>query len=195
MFVTCSGVWDKDKQIWNDGDVTDVAMCCNKQCMNQMDICYNYCNEHKDANQTYNTPMLLYRCMKTCEKQTNICLDTCSLSSKHVSKKNNYIDCANMKGCSGLGITNVECLLKNKQDIFDCCTSSCIPSEYLDCQKNCKYLESVYLNPLQTLEMPTNTKKKFKNHTILFGFIGFIIFNVIIILIFYFFFLRQELIS
>ena len=100
-----------------------------------------------------------------------------------------------MKGCSGLGITNVECLLKNKQDIFDCCTSSCIPSEYLDCQKNCKYLESVYLNPLQTLEMPTNTKKKFKNHTILFGFIGFIIFNVIIILIFYFFFLRQALIS
>ncbi len=175
MFVTCSGVWDKDKQIWNDGDVTDVAKCCTKQCMNQMNRCYNYCNEH---DKTYNTPMLLYRCMKTCEDQRNICLDTCSLSSKHVGKKNNYIDCANMKGCSGLGIPNVECLLKKKKDIFDCCTSTCIPSEYLDCEKNCKYLESIYLNPLHTFKIP---KIKLKNHTILFSYIGVLIFSVIII--------------
>lgn len=189
MFTTCAGVWDKDTQIWNDVDVTDVAKCCTKECMNQVATCYDYCNEHKGAYQTYNTPMLLYRCMKTCEDQRNICLDTCSLSSKHVGRNNNYIDCANMKGCTGLGIPNVECLLKNKQDIFNCCTMSCIPSEYLDCEKNCKYLESVYLNPLQELEFPvdsraiisTYTKNEFKQSYILFGFIGILIFSVIII--------------
>jgi hypothetical protein len=53
----------------------------------------------------------------------------------------------------------VKCLLDNKEEIFNCCIKSCIPSVDLDCDKNCKYLETLYLNPVPTLEPPKDKKK------------------------------------
>ena len=126
--------------------------------------------------------------MKTCEDQKKICLDTCSLISKYNNKNNNdYINCANIKGCVEKDMSaKVQCLLDNKEEIFNCCSKSCIPSVELDCEKNCKYLESVYLNPIRTLELPkdkhiSDNKKEYKH----FVYIFLILLIVSIIVIFF----------
>jgi hypothetical protein len=154
MFITCAEKWNEKKQKFEKADLTDAAICCNKKCEEPVNFCYNYCKNHQKE---YNTPTLLYRCMKTCEDQKKICLDTCSL----ISNKNNndYINCANIQKCVDTDMSgNVKCLLDNKEAIFNCCSKSCIPSVDLDCDKNCKYLESLYLNPVQTLEPPPKEK-------------------------------------
>lgn len=185
MFITCSEKWNEKEQKFEETDFTDAAICCNKQCEEPVNFCYNYCRNHQKE---YNTPTLLYRCMKTCEDQKKICLDTCSLISKYNNKNNNdYINCANIKGCVEKDMSaKVQCLLDNKEEIFNCCSKSCIPSVDLDCEKNCKYLESVYLNPIRTLELPkdkhiSDNKKEYKH----FVYIFLILLIVSIIVIFF----------
>jgi hypothetical protein len=152
MFLTCFGEWNEDSQTWTDFDVTDMAKCCTNECLNPVNFCYDYCEkDRKDAS-----PILKYRCKQMCEDQRNICLDTCSLISKHVSKEeNNDIKCAIDNNCGSHGLQpKVDCILKNKQKIFDCCTKTTIPSPEIDAEKHCKYLESVYLNPPPVLVQP-----------------------------------------
>ena len=184
MFITCAEKWNEKEQKFEETDLTDAAICCNKQCEEPVNFCYNYCRNHPGE---YNTPTLLYRCMKTCEDQKKICLDTCSLSSKYNNKNNNdYINCANIKGCVYTDMSaDVECLLDNKQEIFNCCSKSCIPSVDLDCDKNCKYLESLYLNPIPTLEPPKDNmqkniyKKEYKHFVYIF--LGLFILSCILV--------------
>jgi hypothetical protein len=186
MFITCAEKWNEKEQKFEETDLTDAAICCNKQCEEPVNFCYNYCRNNPGE---YNTPTLLYRCMKTCEDQKKICLDTCSLSSKYNNKNNNdYINCANIKGCVYTDMSaNVECLLDNKQDIFNCCSKSCIPSVDLDCDKNCKYLESFYLNPVSTLEPPKDNMQKnsYKKEYKHFVYIFLVLFIVSFILVFF----------
>ena len=184
MFITCAEKWNEKEQKFEETDLTDAAICCNKQCEEPVNFCYNYCRNHPGE---YNTPTLLYRCMKTCEDQKKICLDTCSLSSKYNNKNNNdYINCANIKGCVYTDMSaDVECLLDNKEEIFNCCSKSCIPSVDLDCDKNCKYLESLYLNPVSTLEPPKDNmqkniyKKEYKHFVYIF--LGLFILSCILV--------------
>ena len=152
MFLTCFGEWNEDSQTWTDFDVTDMAKCCTNECLNPVNFCYDYC----EKNRKDSSPILKYRCKQMCEDQRNICLDTCSLISKHVSKEeNNYIKCAIDNNCgSHVLVPKVDCILKNKQKIFDCCTKTTIPSSEIDVEKHCKYLESVYLNPPPVLVQP-----------------------------------------
>ena len=151
MFLTCSREWDEDSQKWNEKDVTDMAKCCANECLEPVKFCYNYCDKHRD----YNSPVLKYRCQQMCEDQRNMCLDTCSLISPYVSKDNNYIKCAIDNECVSQGLQpNVNCLLKNKEKIFECCTKTTIPSSEIDIIKHCNYLESVYLNPQTSLVPP-----------------------------------------
>ena len=57
--------------------------------------------------------------------------------------------------CGSYGLEpKVDCILKNKQKIFDCCTKTTIPSPEINGEKHCKYLESVYLNPHPPLVPP-----------------------------------------
>lgn len=158
MFISCAEKWNEKEQKFEETDFTDAAICCNKKCEEPVNFCYNYCRNHHEE---YNTPTLLYRCMKTCENHKKICLDTCSLISKYNNKNNNdYINCANIQKCVETDMSGkVKCLLDNKEEIFNCCIKSCIPSVDLDCDKNCKYLETLYLNPVPTLEPPKDKKK------------------------------------
>ena len=128
--------------------------------------------------------------MKTCEDQKKICLDTCSLSSKYNNKNNNsYINCADIQKCVQTDMSaNIQCLLDNKENIFNCCVKSCTPSVDLDCKKNCKYLESVYLNPVSTLEPPKHSihkiisvdKKEYKHFVYIFLVVLVIVFILIL---------------
>ena len=150
MFVTCSGEWDEDTQSWNPSDVTDMAKCCTKQCLDPVNFCYSFCEDRRNAKST--SPILNYRCKQMCEDQRTMCLDTCSLISKYVSKDNNYIKCANSSGCEFKDdVLDVECLLNNKEDIFKCCRKNTPTNSDVDGDKNCEYLQSVYLNPYPVL--------------------------------------------
>lgn len=153
VFLICSKQWDEKSQQWNESDVTDMAKCCTNECLEPVKFCYNYCDTERN---NYSSPMLKYRCQQMCEDQRNICLDTCSLISKHVSKEdNNYIKCAIDHKCASKGTQpDVNCLLKQKQNILECCNKTSIASPELDIIKHCNYLETVYLNPPPVLVSP-----------------------------------------
>lgn len=152
MFLICSKQLDEKSQKWTESDVTDMAKCCTNECSEPVKFCYNYC----EKNRKDSSPILKYRCYQMCEDQRNMCLDTCSLISKHVSKEDNsYIKCAIDNKCASKGLQpDVNCLLKQKQNIFECCTKKSITSPEIDIIKNCKYLESMYLNAVPALVPP-----------------------------------------
>lgn len=152
MFLICSKKWDEKSQKWTESDVTDMAKCCTNECLEPVNFCYSYC----EKNYKDNLSVLKYRCKQMCEDQRAMCLDTCSLISPYVSKEDNsYIKCAIDNKCVSIGLEpDINCLLKQKDNIFECCTKKSIPSSEVDNIKHCKYLESMYLNPVPTLVHP-----------------------------------------
>lgn len=174
MFLTCTGEWDDNTMEWNSSDVTDAYICCTEKCKGPVDFCYNYCKTSRSSA----SDMSKYRCSQMCEDQRKMCLDTCSLISKHVGKNNEYIECANKLECA---THDVNCLSKNKKEIVDCCLKSCTTSKEIDCDKNCNYLHSFYMNQPPSLIRPG--KKSRKNS---FNFIVLLVFIIIFSLIFLF---------
>ena len=161
MFVTCAGEWDEDTMSWKQSDVTDAAICCNNQCMGPVNFCYDYCKSNRNSA----SEMTKYRCSQMCEDQRKLCVDTCSLISKHVGKNNEYVICAIQNGCLNPEVSHqVDCLLEHKDVILECCRNSCTSSNEVDCDKNCKYLESVYTNPPLSLIPPDKNTRLAELH-------------------------------
>jgi hypothetical protein len=151
MFVTCAGEWNEDTMKWDPADATEAVSCCIDQCMGPVNFCYDYCKSNRKSE----SEMSKYRCSQMCEDQRKICIDTCSLISKHVGKDNAYVHCATKNGCSNPEVSHdVDCLLEHNDTILQCCRKSCTTSNEVDCDKNCDYLHSVYTNPPTSLIPP-----------------------------------------
>lgn len=152
MFVTCQSEFDQKTNSWNESEMTDMHKCCIEHCLKPVKFCYNYCKDHQGPKDKYNTPMLKYRCLQTCEDQRNMCVDTCSLiNTRFFGEDNQYIKCSNESGCEDI---NTDCIFNKKDDIFKCCRQTCVTSKDIDCEKYCKYLETFYLNPPPSLIEP-----------------------------------------
>jgi hypothetical protein len=193
MFSTCSGVWDEKTKTYDKADVTDVSKCCIKQCIEPVNFCYNYCKDNAGLEKIFNSPEKLDRCFKTCSKQRFICLGTCSLNSHDVD---NYLKCSQELGCKG-GAGNYpskDCIAKNRESIYQCCRKSCIPKHDLNCERNCKFFESIMLQTDDMAGIPllqeesrssiTNTFKTYPDKTLVYILTG-IFFSLIIILIWF----------
>lgn len=188
MFATCSKVWNKTTQKYDASDSTDVFKCCSKQCIKPVKWCYDYCNKNIILDGDFS---ILGRCMETCDHEKNLCLDTCKLSSPYVGMGNNYYECSKKYDCIGIGnLPDKNCVKKYKDDIFECCRRTCIPTQDLDCQKHCEYIQSISLNPsidgipdkrpaLSTLK---SRIKKYPNNTWIY-ILGGLVFGIIVIII------------
>jgi len=171
MFVTCAGVLDKNTMKWNSNDITDQAKCCHDQCNGPVQFCYDYC----DKNILSGDVMMKHKCSEMCEHQRKICLETCSLIGDDVGENNKYRECAVKKGCELIDKTlDLKCLEKNKAETIDCCIKSCKPSSDIDCDKNCNYLHSFYMN------QPPQLKKPEKQFSLQTNF-WYLIYKIIII--------------
>jgi hypothetical protein len=161
MFITCQNEWDEKTQTLHELDLTEMHHCCVEHCLKPVNFCYNYCKDHQGQKDKYNTPMLQYRCLQTCEDQRNMCLDTCSLiNTQYFGADNHYIKCSNESGCDS---NDVDCIINNKSSILNCCKEMCPPKD-VDCEKNCKYLETFYLNPPPSL-IETKNDDNYWNNT------------------------------
>ena len=162
MFITCQNEWDEKTQTLHELDLTEMHQCCVEHCLKPVNFCYNYCKDHQGPKDQYNTPMLQYRCLQTCEDQRNMCLDTCSLiNTKYFGSDNNYIRCCKESGCES---NDVDCIINNKSSIFNCCKEMC-SSKDVDCEKNCKYLENLYLNPPPSLIQSEENNDNYWNNS------------------------------
>lgn len=143
MLTTCSLIWNKDKQDFEYADSTQMAQCCVKSCVKPVEFCHKNCSKYKKREN-------IERCLLTCNKQRQLCMDNCIISVPYVGKGNNYIECTKEKGCMGINeFPDIDCVKKNRSDIFKCCRENCIPRKNLDCQKHCEFLEKVTIDPSQ----------------------------------------------
>ena len=60
----------------------------------------------------------------------------------------------------------IDCIINNKSSILNCCKEMC-PSKDVDCEKNCKYLETFYLNPPPSLIESKNDDNYWNNTRII----------------------------
>lgn len=141
LFSTCSSYWDEKQKKFIVNDYTDLAKCCVSRCVKPVEFCHEYCiKNYNDKN--------LENCLETCNDQRTMCIDTCKFTSKYVDTDNQYIECANNAGCEGIrGRPDINCLKKHREKIYDCCVRNCFPNSRLNCQKHCKFLEEVSINP------------------------------------------------
>lgn len=198
MFATCSGIWDDRLQQYRNATSTEIADCCSQQCIKPVKFCRKYCMDN--LVQEFDNKVLLDKCLKTCEDVRNICLGTCSLSSPHVGMNNNYFQCAYEFGCRGVGnYPDRECVIKNKDEIFNCCRKTCLPTKDIDCQQHCEYIQSAIIDPEKTTGVPLSQKtlnnlsnnfKMYPDDTWLYILVGI---SVSIILIFLWFFVTKRM--
>jgi hypothetical protein len=138
MFTTCSLIWDEKQEKYRSATSTEVADCCVKNCVSNVEKCEKYTKTHLSKL----GPDILYRGLTTCHDLRGICLDTCKQSSDLVNTNNPYVKCAHKNGCPGV-FQDPKCIIKHKKKIFECCRKTCIPTKDLDCQQYCNFMESV----------------------------------------------------
>lgn len=148
MFSTCAGYWDEKNQQYIPANDTHIAKCCIENCKDPLVFCQKYCKENQGSGKKYYNPTLFSRCLSSCNYQRDFCFQTCRLSSQAVGTNNNYLDCAFKYGCEGEeGIAEPECVRKHKDEIYNCCRTNCVPTRYVDCDKNCTFLQDITINP------------------------------------------------
>lgn len=148
MFPTCAGYWDEKTQRYMPADNTQIAKCCIENCKNSLTFCHDYCIENEGIGKKYYNPTLFSRCLTSCNYHRDFCFQTCRLTSSNVGINNDYLKCAAKYGCEGKnGIDDPDCVRKHKDEIYKCCRNNCVPTRYVDCDENCKFLEQVTINP------------------------------------------------
>jgi len=200
MFVTCSGEWDEKTQQYKSADSTQIAKCCLDQCKAPVKFCRKYCYDNNKPGEEFNSPILMQRCLETCQDERNLCIDTCRLISPYAGGNNDYVQCATNFGCRGLNdLPDPECVKKNKNAIFQCCRQTCIPTKNVDCQQHCEFLQKEIINPddvgIPSLNNKTlrelNSKFKTYPDNTPTWILGAVILSIIVVVLWIFFSTRK----
>lgn len=144
MFTSCFGYYDSEKNKFHKSTYSEIGECCVNNCKSTNNFCKDFCNKN------YEDPKDKSVCLEKCKKQEELCIDTCRISSG-VTPHNIYEECAKEYNCyqdkeKKSGYLSPECIKKNKDAIKDCCYSNCIPTEDIDCDKYCDFLQDFTLD-------------------------------------------------
>ena len=155
IFAHCAIQLDSDGVI-RDANSSEIFECCTKRCEPKFAYCKDMCEEY--LNQIFTNDLLeselteqesFGRCMSNCRIMRNLCAQECRGLSPGFTLHNDYYDCAAENGCPPkIGqLPDKRCVEKNKDVIFNCCRSACIPTSVVDCQDHCTTLQASVLDP------------------------------------------------
>lgn len=164
IFAPCATKIDIKSGTIRDATGSELFKCCVSRCKPKHEFCKSLC--HQDLDKLYNLDLtttrtdynnILGRCLGNCRIMNLLCSTECRGLSPGFSVNNYYYDCAEENGCPrGLGeLPSKECVEKNKDVIFNCCRSNCVPTGVTDCQELCETLQTTILDPV-SLGIPAN---------------------------------------
>ena len=140
LFGLCSGYWDQKSNMLKKFDNVDRGHCCLNTCKPFVDECVKECPTI--------TPKDRKLCYKVCGDIREICEDNCLLSSDMWGINNPINKGTSEFGC-GDGVYkkyDMDCLLKNKDDIIKYCQSHCLSSHDVDCKRHCDWSYNLITN-------------------------------------------------
>ena len=146
VFPKCDGINGYQK----NPTKSSVFKCCSEKCNYSYKYCSNTCREKaKEYESESSRDNIIGRCLGNCRIMHTLCGANCGSIVNGFDINNDYNKCAREINCpDGLGqIPNKECVNANKNVLFNCCTTKCIPSESEDCVDKCQTLQELILNP------------------------------------------------
>jgi hypothetical protein len=129
----CWGYLDNNKKKFLDNNSADIIDCCIDSCRNRITYCFETCKNTYGQGKSKN-----YFSNRRCNEQCRELIKDCQSGCLEVSSQGLKIvgDCAKQSGCGEYPVFNNECLYRKKDSIIDCCNTSCVTNQSVDCQGN-----------------------------------------------------------